>query len=368
MINRFLQLSILILFLASNLLSQIDTNDKFYKRLEGDVDSLLLKANIIQLEQQLSGNYEVNSSDIKTRTSEIDGHINEEHIAVINQLGSKDPILEGVFVDDRFTGLWNVNNNGKAIELIELYPEGSLPLNVHYLRSEAKLIDGEINSPTAEIELTMIYPAKDLNNESAAKYLSQYIRDHFIDADINDPHPDSLLIHAEKAFFKLYKEQNRDWYDSGNAFDWMKETSMSVCYNSDYILCLEYLDYVYTGGAHGMTKQSFDIFNLKTGVRIIFQDIFKSDTEKRLRDILTSQLRSDRHIPDSVPLKEAGFFVDVIKPGTNIYLNGSGIGFIYNQYEIAPYFSGISNVFIDYDQLKGMLKENTPISKIAESY
>ena len=368
MINRFLQLFIFILFLASNLLCQIEINDNSYKRLEGDADSLSLKANIIQLAQRLSGNYEVYSPEINTRASEIDGHINEDNLAVINQLGSNNPILEGVFVDDRFTGLWNIDKNGKTIELIESYPEGSMPLNVYYLRSEAKLIDEEVDSPTAEIELTMIYPVKTINDDSSVRYLDQCIRGHFIDADINYQHPDSLLTHAQKAFFKLYREQNKDWQESCNAFDWLKETNMSVCYNSEYILCLEYLDYVYTGGAHGMTNQSFDIFNLKTGTMISFQDIFKSDAVKRLSDILTSQLRSDRHIPDSISLKEAGFFVDVIKPGTNIYLNGSGIGFIYNQYEIAPYSVGISNIFIDYDQLNGVLKENTPIYKIAESY
>jgi hypothetical protein len=138
---------------------------------------------------------------------------------------------------------------------------------------------------------------------------------------------------------------------------------MSVTYNSNYILCLEYLDYVYSGGAHGMTNLSYDIFNLKTGKTLDFHDFFMEGSSEKLTEILTLQIRSDKQIPDSIPLTKAGYFIDKIKPGNNIYMNGSGIGFVYNPYEIAPYSTGITNIFIDYNQLAGLLNENAPLNK-----
>ena len=366
MITRLLQLLILILFTVSNLLAQIDSNNMFYKRFEGDSDSLSLQANIIRLAEKLSGNYELLLIDQETATVEVDGYIDEDNLAVINQLGNNNPILKGVFFDDRFTGIWRPGKNEKEIELFESYPEGSIPLSIHYLRSEANLIESDIDSPTAEIELTIIYPDSSYRYDSVLTLIDSIIQSHFMDHSTTNSNPDSILIQTEKVFYSLYKEQNKDWHDRGNSFDWVKETSMSVTYNSSFILCLEYLDYVYSGGAHGMTNQSYDIFNLKTGEKIEFQDIFMEDSSEKLAEILTFQIRNDKQIPDSIPLTQAGYFVEKIEPGKNIYLNGSGIGFIYNQYKIAPYSTGITNLFLEYDQLKGLLISNSPVNKVIQ--
>lgn len=359
MIIRLLHLSILYFLVSSMAVTQSDPNNMFYKRYENDSDTLTFKANFVQMEEKLSGNYELSAIDIETTTVEIDGFINENSLATINQLGNDNLILQGVFFDDRFTGIWNPGKNGKEIELYESYPEGSIPLNIHYLRSETSLIEDDVHSPTAEIELTIIYPESFNANDSLLNNIEKNIQAHFLSKQNIIYNPDSLLIKIEKDFFNSYKELNKDWHESGNSFDWLKETSMSVTYNSDYILCLEYLDYVYSGGAHGMTYLSHDIFSLKSGNKIVFNDIFNDNSKEKLSEILTKQIRHSKQIPDSIPLTKAGYFVDVIEPGENIYINGSGIGFVYNPYEIAPYSSGITNIFVPYKQLGELLNDET---------
>lgn len=363
MINRLLHLTILSIFSASVVFAQIDSNQIFYKRFESDSDTMIVQANFIQLAEKLSGNYELSVIDQETKTVEVDGYIDEGNQAVISKLGHNDPVFKGVFLDDRFTGIWNPGKSGKEIELLERYPEGSIPLSIYYLRSETNLVDGETDSPTAEIELTVLYPDSSYRQDTVIQNIEQIINRHFINTENYLLHPDSLLILTENAFYTLYKELNTDWHDSGSSFDWLKETSMSVTYNSNYILCLEYLDYVYSGGAHGMTNLSYDIFNLKTGKTLDFHDFFMEGSSEKLTEILTLQIRSDKQIPDSIPLTKAGYFIDKIKPGNNIYMNGSGIGFVYNPYEIAPYSTGITNIFIDYNQLAGLLNENAPLNK-----
>jgi hypothetical protein len=347
----------------SALLAQIDSNQIFYKRFESDSDTMIVQANFIQLDEKLSGNYELSVIDQEIKTVEVDGYIDEGNQAVISKLGHSDPIFKGVFLDDRFTGIWNPGKNGKEIELHERYPEGSIPLSIHYLRSETNLVEGDMDSPTAEIELTVLYPDNLCQQDSVIQNIKETINGHFIDKENYILHPDSLLILTEKAFYNLYKELNTDWHDSGSSFDWLKETSMSVTYNSNYFLCLEYLDYVYSGGAHGMASLTYDIFNLRTGKTLDFQDFFIEDSSEKLTQILTLQIRSDKQIPDSIPLTKAGYFIDKIKPGNNMYMNGSGIGFVYNPYEIAPYSTGITNIFIDYNQLAGLLNEHAALNK-----
>jgi len=369
MISRLLHLCVICFLPVSVLMGQADNEQLFYKRFEGDTDSISMQANIIQQAEKVRGNYEVSAQNMPTKTIEIDGYINKEDMAVINPMGDDQPVLNGVFVDDRFTGIWHPGKNGKSIELFELYPDGSMPLSISYLHSETSLVDNDPNTPTAEIELTLIYPDSTFPRADVKKRIEEVIRKHYIENEINpNSNPDSILISAEKAFFALYKEQNAAWHEGGNSFGWMKETSMSVSYNSNNILCLEYLDYVYTGGAHGMTNLSFDVIDLKTGEKIAPGHVFNENAFDTLTSLLTAQVRLDQQIPDSIRLTNAGYFVDTIAPGNSIYINGSGVGFVYNQYEIAPYSTGIVNIFLRYDQLKGMIDEGSAVYKIFEKY
>ena len=43
-------------------------------------------------------------------------------------------------------------------------------------------------------------------------------------------------------------------------------------------------------------------------------------------------------------------------PSTNFALTDDGIRFVYNIYEIAPYAVGITELTVDYDDLKGIMK------------
>ena len=180
MINRVLQLILYWLVLVIYTLAQETTKDTFYKRMEGDTDSVLIQANIIRLADQLSGNYELSSDIYETETFEIDGKVQDNNQALIRQLGKNDPIFEGVFVDDQFTGLWHGDTEGKTINLIESYPDGSIPLDIHYLRSEAKLINDKIESPSAEIELTIVYPVEGTINKRLLQNINNIFCNYFV--------------------------------------------------------------------------------------------------------------------------------------------------------------------------------------------
>ena len=114
-----------------------------------------------------------------------------------------------------------------------------------------------------------------------------------------------------------------------------------------------------------MTNISYDIIHLDDGRLLTFVDVFDESIEGELSDLLTSQLRKDYKIPDEVPLKEAGFFVDKVDPNHNIYVNGNGVGFLYNSYEIAPYSQGATHIFLQWDQLQGIVKKGTPVYQMS---
>ena len=114
-----------------------------------------------------------------------------------------------------------------------------------------------------------------------------------------------------------------------------------------------------------MTNISYDIIYLDDGQLLTYSTVFDEGTDDTLAVVLTKQLRSDYSIPEEISLKEAGFFVDKVNPNRNIYVNGSGVGFLYNSYEIAPYSQGATNIFLRWSQIRDLVRKGTPVYKMS---
>lgn len=338
-----------------------------YTRYEGKINnSINITANIIRIDEQLTGNYqyrfvEDNSNMYFGRTIELTGSVNKGDSAKLREFGRTEYAFNGIMSNDVFAGTWNAPDNKKMpFEMKEYYPNGSMPFNVYYLKSNKKLDAKLSTSPTTEIELTLLFPDKYLVpgvSDSVKKIISR----SFFGPGFSVGEPNKMTEDFKNENWDNYLKQNEDWHKQGVSFSWEQILSMSVALNSNYLLCLEYLKYAFTGGAHGMTNVSYDIVYLENGQLLTYADIFKDNTDDALSVLLTRQLRKDYQVPEDVPLSEAGFFVDTINPNRNIYVNGNGIGFLYNSYEIAPYSAGSTNVFLEFRQIIDLLRRETPV-------
>ena len=364
--------ALLIVFSALASVAQQKGNTLQYKRYEGSIGSNInVTANIIRLFDKLSGNYqygylEDDGNMYYGKTIELSGEVDNNNEAKLKEFGRDDYAFNGKMEEDAFTGTWNAPDNKKLpFEMKEYYPNGSMAFEVHYLRSEGKLNYEETNSPVAEIELTLLFPEHDYFDPKIIDSVKQIITHGFFGSDFKMSTPDSMLISFEEEYLNNYVKQNKNWHQSGASFNWEKSLSMSVIYNSSYMLCLEYLRYAYSGGSHGMTNISYDIVYLDAGKLLTFSDVFVEEADSALSVMLTKQLRKDYKIPEEVSLKQAGFFVDEVKPNHNIYVDGNGIGFFFNSYEIAPYSQGATNIFLEYKQIQNLVKMGTPVYEMS---
>lgn len=115
-----------------------------------------------------------------------------------------------------------------------------------------------------------------------------------------------------------------------------------------------YIDqYTFTGGAHGNTQRFSETWNLRTGRRLQLEDIF-GPQEPCCRTLLRFILDA----ADAEAKKDPGIFfedyrvllVQYFDP-ESFYLTPEGITVYYQQYEIAPYASGIPVFTIPYAAL-----------------
>lgn len=130
--------------------------------------------------------------------------------------------------------------------------------------------------------------------------------------------------------------------------------------------------YVYMGGAHGLSNRTYFNFDLKTGRKITEKDLFKDGSAKAISELIKiriveeSKETSEAGTPQINNLDDTDFWTDSIKPNNNFYITDESINYVFNPYEIAPYYIGITEVKIPFDRIKDLLKPNNPIAYLVE--
>jgi len=136
--------------------------------------------------------------------------------------------------------------------------------------------------------------------------------------------------------------------------------------SDEYIYSYGINRYVFMGGAHGLNTINYMNFNLKTGKQITESDLFMKNTTKKLTELIkkriVEQSIEDESIEPIKNLEKTDFWIDAIKPNGNFYITDESINYVFNPYEIGPYYLGITEVRIPYERLKSLLKPNSLVS------
>jgi hypothetical protein len=161
----------------------------------------------------------------------------------------------------------------------------------------------------------------------------------------------------KQVYFENYLATNEGIYNEKMAtgFNWQSLKFLHILTNGSHILCFYIDHYAFTGGAHGIQTRQFTVVNLWTGKEVEMKNIFKENTEVQLNSILSDKIHEMNHLPTTQSLNDAGFYTDTVKPTDNFYITHEGVGFFYNQYDIAPYASGSIDVFVPFRELKDLL-------------
>ncbi len=124
--------------------------------------------------------------------------------------------------------------------------------------------------------------------------------------------------------------------------------------------------YVFMGGAHGLNTINYLNFNLKNGKIITESDLFMKNSSKKLTELIKKRIvEQSLEDQNSEPIKNLAstdYWSDAIKPNGNFYITDEGINYVYNPYEIGPYYLGITEVRLPYNRLKSILKQNSLVS------
>jgi hypothetical protein len=245
--------------------------------------------------------------------------------------------------------------------LNEEYSGGSIPYKLYSVRSKTSLT-GAKDSPMALFESSVLLPP-DTMNRKVAQGLTKLMNARFFGSD-SLREPQALFKELETRFFNHYKTNNSDINTAENYqyLNWEKRKNTLVMFNEQYITTFQFNDYAYTGGSFGLNITKYLVFDVRTGRDMKLADIFAPGYYDKLGSMITNRIKEHINIGKDDLLSSYGFFIDLIEPTENFYINTTGIGFHYNTYEIAGTEAGPQDVFIPFSDVKQLLTNQHPFA------
>lgn len=186
-------------------------------------------------------------------------------------------------------------------------------------------------------------PPKEAVDQYAGKYISDYR---------NDLEP-------------MYKKDEQEKEDESSMEAWYsyyKYIKSQVQLYTKHLLVYRYRYEEFTGGAHGIYMTTFLNMDLRTLSPIRLDDLFVSDYEGALTDLLWNQLMADNKVTTRQELEDLGYATTGnLEPTENFYLSPEGITFYYNVYDIAPYVMGPVQITLPYEMVQHLLSDDSMV-------
>lgn len=349
-------------------------SNSFYKHLTGTLDTTMqLTVDLFSHNGDITGYYyyyfhEPGNEHILHygKSIPIKGTITASSI-ILKEFSDNGSSFKG-FVDSENTisGSWIRKEYEEPIpfSIQEDYSMGSLPFK-YYSQTYQENLDIETSvpnyKPAAKINLVLLYP--DLQKGNPLKdTLDSFITQFLINKEESITSPKLLLDKISSDFFESYFTATEGIEDisSSASLNWEKNLGMDIRHNENNIVSIKFEKYAYTGGAHGISITEYAVCDLLKNKKLHLNDIFKENTKVEVDNILDTKLRNLNGLNEEESLREAGFFVDKMEWSDNFFINNQGIGFFYNVYEIAPYASGTTELFIPFTEIMALLKPNHP--------
>lgn len=225
-----------------------------------------------------------------------------------------------------------------------------------------------------ELTLALAYPADYPEQSILDKVRHQVVVDYFPEgADTVFSNPDALLnayVDDYKRFFIESESAYADLLDEGGYFEadpWYNDQKLLVRYNEGGLFSYTVATDRYSGGAHGEKKYVNRVIDLKTGLKVTENELFTEEAQPLIVEMIQRQLLDKHGLKTLEALEEIGFFdVSEMHLNTNFYLTDKGLTYTFNEYEIASYAVGASNVTLPFNSLTGFFKEGHPLTAFIE--
>ncbi|MGI4733572.1 MAG: DUF3298 domain-containing protein [Janthinobacterium lividum] len=261
---------------------------------------------------------------------------------------------------------------GQPVRLRLMPPmAGTLTFAVRCFADSAAAFPQEAKSPHGHFSLQALAPlgGAAVVRQALEISLLRDLRGDSLDGLPTLPLP-AFYKQQRQAFFQTYREDAADSRPApadtagigpyGPGMRYENQTATYVLYQQGNLLSVGFFHYDFSGGAHGNYGTTAASYDLRTGHRLRYADIFRPTAETQLSALLGRAVRPLVGLAASDPLDKQ-LFVKEMPVTHNVFLTAGGAVFIYQPYEIAAYAEGEVRVFVPLAALRALLREGLPL-------
>lgn len=138
-------------------------------------------------------------------------------------------------------------------------------------------------------------------------------------------------------------------------YNYVKRQDFRLVYLDKNFATIRDEAYYFTGGAHGFGVTVYSVISAKTGQPAESWRSLVTDT-LALMQLAETEFRQLKKIPEGTPTSQEWFWNGKFYLTDNFGLTTGGMLFYYNQYEIAPYSAGATELLIPWEEISPLLK------------
>ena len=253
--------------------------------------------------------------------------------------------------------------------------ENSITFDSISVEKTYHLLDNPDN-PNCNLEIKFVNPRKYSDKEVLKNLQRQFVSSYFGE-NYEQLSPEEAVRKYTDDYLAAYKDQDEEYKAEvaksaeTTVSSWISYYEMSsddIAFNQDDIISYTVSFYYFNVCANCAHSYNIHLVNLKYGKPITEEEIFVDNYQDNLARILVDQIAKQNNVSDAKELENIGFFsVDEIFPNGNFLVDETGITYSFNEYEIAAYVVGVTNVHLPYKEIRYLLRDDSPISQLIEN-
>ncbi len=260
---------------------------------------------------------------------------------------------------DGLTGSWKKDDKSAPLSVSLKEVKSAVPMRLLHHSERVAHRPSNPESPGCSFEATTVWPE---GGTPAAEFVKRQIRSALDEKAPTGASPENIVEAMKKKYIADCRAEAKDAKEEE-----LKE--MPSMYTRDIVhrvtaihqsadfLCLDDMEWEYSGGAHGNGYSAYRILDLKNQKRLGMKDLFTPNGIKALPKLIEKRFRIQYGLKPGQSLRDAGLFENRIEKATeNVYLTAKGVVFSYTAYEIGPYAMGPIEIFVPYFELKPHLQ------------
>lgn len=256
------------------------------------------------------------------------------------------------------TGSWQNGEKGAELSVALKRWKDGIPMQVKYLKDSIHPV-ADIRDVNGMFEGSAVWPT---GSTAKDEFIRQEIRSCINPTKKSTASVDRLLAEKKSEFFAglleaVKSESAADLRDMASRLSWSMAKRVSVGWQSPSILCLNNMEWEYTGGAHGNGATLYKVLDLVNRKVLKVSDILNPAGIKALPKLLEKNLRRQSGIKSNQPLRDAGLYENRIEKVSEFFhLTNKVMIFSYTPYDIGPYSSGQIEIPVPFTELKPYLQ------------